>query len=223
MSSTQERQATQVSEKDTALNRDMPHIMSKPTSEKEMMDLLKIEFELREKRLKLVYRVLYVTVVLWASSIIFIETKEMSNEMIPFFTFILALTSVLIIRIVKYVLVELRCMRLRKDIEINIENDAETQYDYIWSFFGLSLCILLILLMFNFVKPELFNLLVLKWVFGICSFIYTAFTIRELVFLITKKQLSMKCRLWTDIISMLAGNLLAYSGIAIGFVSRFVA
>ena len=67
-------------------------------------------FELREKRLKLVYRILYVIVAIWIATLVSISTQEMTEEIAPMYTFLLATSSLLIINIVKYALMEFRCM-----------------------------------------------------------------------------------------------------------------
>ena len=59
-------------------------------------------FELREKRLKLVYRILYVIVAIWIAALISIGTQEMTTEIAPMYAFLLAASSLLIINIIKY-------------------------------------------------------------------------------------------------------------------------
>ena len=45
-------------------------------------------FELREKRLKLVYRILYVIVAIWIAALISIGTQEMTTEIAPMLSLI---------------------------------------------------------------------------------------------------------------------------------------
>lgn len=74
-------------------------------------------FELREKRLKLVYRILYVIVAIWIAALISIGTQEMTTEIAPMYAFLLAASSLLIINIIKYSLMEFRCMKVVGNIE----------------------------------------------------------------------------------------------------------
>ena len=69
-------------------------------------------FELREKRLKLVYRILYVTVAIWVATLISIGTQEMTVDIAPMYAFLLAASSLFIINIIKYSLMEFRCMKV---------------------------------------------------------------------------------------------------------------
>ena len=78
---------------------------------------IKEEFELREKRLKLVYKILYVAAALWG--IVFLAyVSEFSNnpeqllKTAPLYCFLLALSSVVILSIVSYAFRELQCMMI---------------------------------------------------------------------------------------------------------------
>ena len=74
-------------------------------------------FELREKRLKLVYRILYAIVAIWIAVFIFIGTEKITAQIAPIYAFVLAASSMLIINIVKYALMEFRCMKVIGNIE----------------------------------------------------------------------------------------------------------
>ena len=61
----------------------------------------KIEyFELREKRLKLVYKILYVVVAIWIAGIVNISNDVITKEIVPAYAFLLAVSSLMIIKII---------------------------------------------------------------------------------------------------------------------------
>ena len=63
----------------------------------------KIEyFELREKRLKLVYKVLYAVVAIWVTSIISIGGQDMTRAAVPIFALLLAVSSLITIIMIRY-------------------------------------------------------------------------------------------------------------------------
>ena len=109
-------------------------------------------FELREKRLKLVYRILYAIVAIWIAVFIFIGTEKITAQIAPIYAFVLAASSMLIINIVKYALMEFRCMKVIGNIEESLLKQTEERYDNIWKSFSviLSLNALLMLLHFSY-------------------------------------------------------------------------
>lgn len=74
-------------------------------------------FELREKRLKLVYKILYVIVAIWISGVLSVSDNTFTAEIVPAYAFLLATTSLMILRIIKYALMEFRCMKVIGNIE----------------------------------------------------------------------------------------------------------
>lgn len=52
-------------------------------------------FELREKRLKLVYRILYVIVAIWIAVILNISNDGLTKDIVPAYAFLLAISSLL--------------------------------------------------------------------------------------------------------------------------------
>lgn len=172
---------------------------------------IKDEFELREKRLKLVYRILYVAAALWAATIVAIVQPGVTAQVAPFYTFLLSSTSVVIIRIIKYALLELRCMRIKRTPNDSTEDEAEIKYGYIWSFFGMSLAFLGILLYVNIKWRSLFEMPLLMFAFGLSIAGYIAITVIDVVYLVKKKPLKGNKQRILDLIGMFVGNLLSYS------------
>ena len=72
------------------------------------IDDIKAEFELREKRLKLVYKILYVAVALWAALFVSYATTEKSA--LPLYCGFLSALTAAILNILYYIFGELRCM-----------------------------------------------------------------------------------------------------------------
>ena len=172
---------------------------------------VKDEFELREKRLKLVYRVLYVAAILWAAVIITLSRTEITTIVAPFYAFLLSVSSVFIIRVVKYALGELRCMKIIEQADDSTKTDAETSYGYIWSLFGLSLVIHAALLLFNVAVGNVFTLKFFLITFAVCGVIHLAFNIVDLVFAILKKPLKQGYKKSSDIVGAIIINVTVYS------------
>ncbi|GEM_PF-6247884 len=172
---------------------------------------VKDEFELREQRLKLVYKILYVAAALWGGLILSLSAIKFTDEIIPFYAFLLSITSVSIIRIIKYVLLELRCMNITKTDNGRLKDEAEQNYDNVWSLFGVSLAFLGILLWNSINLKDYMNLKVMTVIFTICIGIYAVMQIIELIVTLRKKPITGKGKIAFDIIGMLNGNLTAYT------------
>lgn len=74
------------------------------------IDDIKAEFELREKRLKLVYKILYVGVALWAALFVAYATTE--KTVLPLYCGFLSALTAAILNILYYIFGELRCMKI---------------------------------------------------------------------------------------------------------------
>ncbi len=172
---------------------------------------IKDEFELREKRLKLVYRILYVAAILWVAIIYTMTKTIITVDVASFYVFLLSASSVFIIRIVKYALAELRCMKISEQNSDTVKNEAETRYNYIWSLFGLSLVVHAMLLLINITLKQVFTTRILLIVFAVCGVILLLFNIVDLVFALKKKDVSHKYRIFSDIVEAVLVNITAYS------------
>ena len=171
---------------------------------------VKDEFELREKRLKLVYRVLYVAAALWAVIMLSLTKANITIEVVPFYAFLLSATSIFIIRIIKYALLEFRCMKIYAKSNDAPKDEAEISYDYIWSLFGLSLAIAAALLITHIKWASAFSTSVSLVVFIVCGSITLMFNIIDLVAVIRNKERSTKTKLVLDIVSAITSSVAAY-------------
>ena len=93
---------------------------------------LKDEFDLRDKRLKLVYKILYVLAALWLSLFISLTTITLDSKISPVYCFFMAVLSLYIINIVKYSMQELSCMRINKKPSEQEKENADMFYTDIW-------------------------------------------------------------------------------------------
>lgn len=111
-------------------------------------------FELREKRLKLVYKILYVVAAIWIAFFLILSQGDLKNTEIPMYAFALATSSMVIIQIFKYAIMEFRCMKIVGQLSDELINQTEFRYENIWMSFSLilSLCGLALILHFNYVE-----------------------------------------------------------------------
>lgn len=93
---------------------------------------VKEEFELREKRLKLVYKILYVLAALWIALFISLPSIGLDVEFSAMYSFLLAVLSCYIISIVKYALRELSCMKISGKSTETEKAYADESFADIW-------------------------------------------------------------------------------------------
>lgn len=79
-------------------------------------DYIQQEFDLREKRLKLVYKILYLVAIAWGILLISFMKIETHTESSAGYCGLLTITSIYLAAIVKYVLKELSCMKITEYI-----------------------------------------------------------------------------------------------------------
>ena len=121
---------------------------------------IKEEFELREKRLKLVYKILYVAAALWGIVFLAYVSEFSSNpeqllKTAPLYCFLLALSSVVILSIVSYAFRELQCMKIsQKSTEFEKER-ADTTFVNIWNTFGIAAFISAVLMIVHLCLPAI--------------------------------------------------------------------
>jgi len=89
-------------------------------------------FELREKRLKLVYKILYVVVAIWIAILLSISQNVLESTAIPVYAFMLSASSMIILQIVKYAMMEFRCMKIIGRINDKLIEQTEARYENIW-------------------------------------------------------------------------------------------
>ena len=164
-------------------------------------------FELREKRLKLVYRILYVIVAIWIAVLISIGTQEMTTEIAPMYAFLLAASSLLIINIIKYSLMEFRCMKVVGNIEESLLKQTEERYDNIWKSFSVILSLNALFMLLHMLFSSVFNTETLTVIF--CVFILY-FLVWSFIELFKKKFKDITIRIF-DIVGLVVGAITAYS------------
>jgi hypothetical protein len=164
-------------------------------------------FELREKRLKLVYRILYVIVAIWVASFISIGTQEMTTEIAPMYAFLLAASSLLIINIIKYSLMEFRCMKVVGNIEESLLKQTEERYDNIWKSFSVILSLNALFMLLHMLFSSVFNTETLTVIFCVCILYFLVWSFIELF---KKKFKDITIRIF-DIVGLVVGAITAYS------------
>lgn len=101
------------------------------------------EFELREKRLKLTYKILYVIAVGWAV-LLLVYMKSVSIEKM-ICNGILTILTVLLINILSFVFHEFRCLNIFQSTDDKTKELTDHKFQNIWNGFGLY-CFIAILL-----------------------------------------------------------------------------
>lgn len=163
-------------------------------------------FELREKRLKLVYKILYVTVAIWIATILDVSSTDFVASVAPVYAFLLSSSSIFIIQIAKYALMEFQCMKVIGNIDEKILTQTEQRYDNIWKSFSLTLSLNALIMIFHIKCPIIFSPNVLIWFFACCVVYFLIFSIVEMF-----KKMNDKAIKILDTINLLIGILTAYS------------
>ena len=170
----------------------------------------KIEyFELREKRLKLVYKVLYAVVAIWVTSIISIGGQDMTRAAVPIFALLLAVSSLITIIMIRYCIMEFRCMRVIGKIDEVLMEQAEERYDRIWRSFAPILSINAFLMFLMIVFPAFMAEAVLLPVFGACTGYFVIVTNVKMFLNATQKRTGLSKVL--DGVGLYIGIITAYS------------
>lgn len=98
---------------------------------------LKDEFELREKRLKLVYKILYVLVALWISLFVSLTSAGAEKAMVAMYSFFFSIFTLYIVNITKYVLKELSCLKISNGPSERERVYADVAFSNIWRNFSI--------------------------------------------------------------------------------------
>ena len=120
------------------------------------IDDIKAEFELREKRLKLVYKILYVAVALWATLFVSYTTTEKSA--LPLYCGFLSALTAAILNIIYYIFGELRCMKIYAPAADESKVEADSKFVEIWNTFGLGVIISTLLALLHTSFPAVINI-----------------------------------------------------------------
>lgn len=164
-------------------------------------------FELREKRLKLVYKILYVVVAIWIAIFLGLSQNNLKTTEIPIYALALATSSMVIIQIFKYAIMEFRCMKIVGKLSEKVKNQTEARYENIWMSFSLilSLCGLAFILHFKFV--EQISVQALLYVFLGCMAYFTVVSFVK----IFKRDFTDITIKNLDVIGIVIGSVSAYS------------
>lgn len=119
-------------------------------------DDIKAEFELREKRLKLVYKILYVAVALWAA--LFVAYTSAENNVFPLYCGFLSALTAAILNIIYYIFGELRCMKIYTPAADESKVEADSKFVEIWSTFWLGVIISTLLALLHTSFPAIINI-----------------------------------------------------------------
>lgn len=113
---------------------------------------LEQEFDLRERRLKLVYKILYVVAIGWGT--IFLSYIKVSPATNPIYCCILTIFTTVIINILYFIFNEFRCMKIFGTVEDFTKNTAELKFLGIWNSFPFSVLISILLTIINIFALE---------------------------------------------------------------------
>jgi hypothetical protein len=131
------------------------------------IDDIKAEFELREKRLKLVYKILYVAVALWAALFVSYTTTEKSA--LPLYCGFLSALTAAILNILYYIFGELRCMKIYAPAADESKVEADSKFVEIWNSFGLGVSISALLTLIHTSYPAIINIVSVWIVVGVTA------------------------------------------------------
>lgn len=164
-------------------------------------------FDLREKRLKLVYKILYVVVAIWIAVVLSISQNTLKKTAIPVYAFVLSVSSMIIIQIIKYAILEFRCMKIVGHLSEDLLEQTENRYENIWGSFSLilSLCGLVLIPHYIFVEQVGTNVFMI--IFSVCIVYFAGVSIAK-QFKINHITKSFKI---LDIIGIMVGSVAAYS------------
>ena len=172
-------------------------------------------FDLRERRLKLVYKILYVVVAIWIAILLSISQNTLERSAIPVYAFLLSASSMVIIQIIKYAIMEFRCMKIVGTLKEELLTQTEARYENIWVSFSLilSLCGLALIPHYFFVEQASIN--VFMAIFFVCIVYFMVISVIRLSERLFEKDPTTKPtttieRIF-DVISIVAGCIAAYS------------
>lgn len=114
----------------------------------------KDEFELRERRLNLVYKILYIFAIsLGVTSLIAVKYIDKNpvevKSAIPLFCFLLSFLIVSLIYIIYYIFSELKCMKINESIKPEDKQQADKDFENIGIVLSISLLFSAILFFLN--------------------------------------------------------------------------
>lgn len=168
-------------------------------------------FELREKRLKLVYRILYVAVALWIATLLCMNKNTLTYDTIPFYSAILSVASLVIINIIKYALLEFRCMKVYGGFDEEMLKQTEEKYDRIWNSFSLVLSGTGLIMLIHISFLENFERTVLTRIWSVCFGVTLLYFTIVSVIEFFQKKISTEVFKTLDNIGVFVGIITSYS------------
>lgn len=168
-------------------------------------------FDLRERRLKLVYKILYVVVAIWIAILLSISQNTLERSAIPVYAFLLSASSMVIIQIIKYAIMEFRCMKIVGTLKEELLTQTEARYENIWVSFSLilTLCGLALIPHYFFVEQASIN--VFMAMFSLCIVYFMAISVIKLFKKDSATKPTTTIERIFDVISIVAGCIAAYS------------
>lgn len=145
----------------------------------------KDEFELRERRLNLVYKILYIFAIsLGVTSLIAVKYIDKNpvevKSAIPLFCFLLSFLIVSLIYIIYYIFSELKCMKINESIKPEDKQQADKDFENIGIVLSISLLFSAILFFLN--------IPISNFILFIIVGIFTALVISITLYIIYKKK-----------------------------------
>lgn len=105
---------------------------------------VKEEFDLRERRIKLMYPIAYAAAGLWVTLVLLLGDGKISKDTIPVFCCIISVDTLTILEIIKYAFAEFRCLKIKEKVSENLKRETDKLYDNIWLYLGLNLALSLL-------------------------------------------------------------------------------
>ncbi len=156
------------------------------------------EFELREKRIKLVYKILYAIVAFWGITFWSLISSDTSKTLVPIYSFILSVATLYIVSIIKYSLNELSCMRVHDKASEYEKSTTELSFVNIWQNATLPLIIGAITMFFNVAYIDCYGQNYFMWLFLIFGILSVLSNITKLICSIKEKKHIVKIISWVD-------------------------
>lgn len=114
---------------------------------------LKEEFDLREKRLNLVYKILYVLAAVWAA--LFLSYANGPHDADPIYCGALSFLSTAIINIIFFIFSEIRCLRIATEVTPTEKSQADRAFSDIWNGFASTAFVAVLLTALNVSFPAI--------------------------------------------------------------------
>lgn len=122
---------------------------------------LEEEFDLRERRLKLIYKILYVVAV--GLGVIFVSYAEQPTRNSPIYCGILAVLVSFLVNLLSFIFSEFRCIKICGKTDNETKNNAEQNFSCIWNSLAKSALVSLILTIVNILLIQYTSLPISEW------------------------------------------------------------